>query len=51
LFKKSKAPKNRIEVKPDLESEIVSKHLYIDVNDPRNVEMVKALNVHHNKFF
>ena len=50
LFKKPKSAKNRREVTQKEETLMLLKQLYIDVNDPRNEDILKMLKETKNEF-
>lgn len=51
LFKKQKAEKNRNKYSPEEEMAMLLKQLYIDVNDPRNEQIIKVIKEQRNEFF
>jgi hypothetical protein len=50
LFKKPKSAKNRSEFSDKEEQMMLLKQLYIDVNDPRNEEVIRLLKETKNEY-
>ena len=50
LFKKPKCPKNRNDLISATEFTNLMKMIYIDVNDPRNEEIIEILREEKNEF-
>lgn len=50
LFRKPKTPKNRNELSAQEQSRLLWQKMYIDVNDPRNEQIITLLKETKNEF-